>query len=145
MQNWYDFGMRALKSVLVMAGSLKRANPELPEDVVLIRAMRDSNLPKFLAPDVELFSNIIGDLFPKVRVPDQVRGKAAGGELDVLAALWPWFGWLSSPATATAALVYGAVSVASAMLVVTVVFVDNHVRIDLSGTVLLCDSTQSLL
>ncbi|KAF5825723.1 hydrolytic ATP binding site of dynein motor region D1-domain-containing protein, partial [Dunaliella salina] len=29
-------------------GSLKRSNPDLPEDVVLIRAMRDSNLPKFL-------------------------------------------------------------------------------------------------
>ncbi len=40
--------MRAVKSVLVMAGALKRANPELSEDVVLIRAMRDSNLPKFL-------------------------------------------------------------------------------------------------
>lgn len=71
-QDHYDFGMRALKSVLVMAGSLKRANPDLPEDIVLIRAMRDSNLPKFLLPDVQLFSNIIGDLFPGVQVPDQV-------------------------------------------------------------------------
>ncbi len=41
--------MRALKSVLVMAGSLKRANPDLSEDIVLIRAMRDSNIPKFLS------------------------------------------------------------------------------------------------
>ncbi len=41
--------MRAVKSVLVMAGTLKRANPDLDEDVVLIRAMRDSNIPKFLA------------------------------------------------------------------------------------------------
>jgi hypothetical protein len=47
-QDHYDFGMRAVKSVLVMAGSLKRSNPNLSEDVVLIRAMRDSNLPKFL-------------------------------------------------------------------------------------------------
>jgi hypothetical protein len=64
--------MRAVKSVLVMAGSLKRANPDLPEEVVLIRAMRDSNLPKFLTHDVELFVNIIGDLFPGVHVPSQV-------------------------------------------------------------------------
>jgi hypothetical protein len=41
--------MRALKSVLVMAGALKRANPDLAEDIVLIRAMRDSNIPKFLS------------------------------------------------------------------------------------------------
>lgn len=72
LQDHYDFGMRAVKSVLVMAGTLKRANPDLPEDVVLIRAMRDSNLPKFLVHDVELFCNIIGDLFPGVAVPDQV-------------------------------------------------------------------------
>jgi hypothetical protein len=66
--------MRAVKSVLVMAGGLKRANPELPEDVVLIRAMRDSNLPKFLTHDMELFCNIIADLFPGLDVPNQVGG-----------------------------------------------------------------------
>ncbi|KAJ9531588.1 hypothetical protein QJQ45_014947, partial [Haematococcus lacustris] len=75
LQDHYDFGMRAVKSVLVMAGSLKRANPELSEDVVLIRAMRDSNLPKFLVDDVELFQNIIRDLFPGVEVPDQDHGQ----------------------------------------------------------------------
>ena len=48
-------GMRALKSVLVMAGSLKRQNPDTLEDIVLIRALRDSNLPKFLKDDAVLF------------------------------------------------------------------------------------------
>ncbi|WIA13579.1 hypothetical protein OEZ85_007146 [Tetradesmus obliquus] len=74
-QDHYDFGMRAVKSVLVMAGGLKRANPELPEDVVLIRAMRDSNLPKFLTHDMELFCNIIADLFPGLDVPNQDYGE----------------------------------------------------------------------
>lgn len=54
-QDHYDFGMRAVKSVLVMAGALKRASPERNEDVVLICALRDSNLPKFLADDAILF------------------------------------------------------------------------------------------
>jgi dynein heavy chain len=36
-QHHYDFGMRALKAVLVMAGDLKRASPEHDEDVVLMR------------------------------------------------------------------------------------------------------------
>ena len=39
-----------------MAGQLKRENPTLREDVVLIRALRDSNLPKFLVDDARLFS-----------------------------------------------------------------------------------------
>ncbi len=47
--------MRAVKSVLVMAGSLKRSEPNLSEDVVLIRAMVKSNIPKFLKEDIPLF------------------------------------------------------------------------------------------
>lgn len=68
-QRHYDFGMRAVKTVLVMAGALKRANPDLTEDAVLIRAMRDSNVPKFLVDDLPLFHAIVGDLFPGVHVP----------------------------------------------------------------------------
>jgi len=47
-QDHYDFGMRAVKSVLVMAGKLRRKDDTVPEDILLIRAMRDSNVPKFL-------------------------------------------------------------------------------------------------
>lgn len=47
-QDHYDFGMRAVKSVLVMAGALKRANPHLREDIVLIRALRDSSIQYLL-------------------------------------------------------------------------------------------------
>jgi dynein heavy chain, axonemal len=47
--------MRAVKSVLNMAGLLKKKFGELPEDVLLIRAMRDSNVPKFLKDDLPLF------------------------------------------------------------------------------------------
>ncbi|XP_016084420.1 dynein heavy chain 6, axonemal [Sinocyclocheilus grahami] len=73
-QDHYDFGMRAVKSVLVMAGSLKRENPQLSEDVVLIRALRDSNLPKFLKDDAVLFSGILSDLFPGVTIPEHDYG-----------------------------------------------------------------------
>ncbi|KAG7222919.1 hypothetical protein INR49_015972, partial [Caranx melampygus] len=73
-QDHYDFGMRAVKSVLVMAGSLKRENPHLSEDVVLIRALRDSNLPKFLTDDAVLFGGILSDLFPGVCIPEHDYG-----------------------------------------------------------------------
>lgn len=35
LQDHYDWGLRAIKSVLVVAGSLKRGDPERPEDQVL--------------------------------------------------------------------------------------------------------------
>lgn len=74
-QDHYDFGMRAVKSVLVMAGSLKRENPEIVEDVTLIRALRDSNLPKFLTQDAILFKAILSDLFPGVEIPEHDYGQ----------------------------------------------------------------------
>ncbi|KAF5915052.1 hypothetical protein HPG69_003553, partial [Diceros bicornis minor] len=83
-QDHYDFGMRAVKSVLVMAGSLKRENPDLSEDVVLIRALRDSNLPKFLTDDALLFSGIISDLFPGVQIPEHDYGILQSTILDVM-------------------------------------------------------------
>ena len=66
--------MRAVKSVLVMAGSLKRENPDKREDVVLLRALRDSNLPKFLLDDTVLFQAILQDLFPGLEIPEHDYG-----------------------------------------------------------------------
>ena len=73
-QDHYDFGMRAVKSVLVMAGSLKRQNPDIHENITLIRALRDSNLPKFLKNDAMLFKAVLGDLFPSVEIPEHDYG-----------------------------------------------------------------------
>ena len=53
-QDHYDYGMRQVKSVLVMAGGQKRANPELTEAIALIRAMQEANVPRFLAEDLPL-------------------------------------------------------------------------------------------
>ncbi|XP_040982062.1 LOW QUALITY PROTEIN: dynein heavy chain 10, axonemal [Aquila chrysaetos chrysaetos] len=68
-QHHYDFGLRALKSVLVMAGELKRGSADLSEEVVLMRALRDMNLPKFVFEDVPLFLGLISDLFPGLDCP----------------------------------------------------------------------------
>lgn len=66
-QYHYDFQLRALKSVLVMAGQLKRAYSDMAEDIVLMRALRDMNMPKFVFDDVPLFFGLIQDLFPGLR------------------------------------------------------------------------------
>lgn len=74
-QDHYDFGMRAVKSLLVMAGSLKRAEPNLEEDSILIKAMKSSNIPKFLKADIPLFTSLIYDLFPTIKIPEPVVSK----------------------------------------------------------------------
>ena len=68
-QDHYDWGLRAIKSVLVVAGALKRGDPNRPEDQVLMRALRDFNIPKIVTDDLPIFMGLIGDLFPALDVP----------------------------------------------------------------------------
>lgn len=67
-QNHYDWGLRAIKSVLVVAGNLRRTDKERPEVEVLMRALRDFNVPKIVTDDMNVFMDLIGDLFPELNV-----------------------------------------------------------------------------
>ena len=66
----YDFGMRAVKSILNAAGRLKRLQPQDNEDVLVKKAIMDVNLPKFTAADTPLFIGILSDLFPGLVMPE---------------------------------------------------------------------------
>ncbi len=65
----YDWGLRAVKSVLRVAGMLKRGEPQLDESQILMRALRDFNTPKIPHHDTPIFLRLIADLFVGLDVP----------------------------------------------------------------------------
>ncbi|KAJ7171883.1 dynein heavy chain protein 1 [Mycena crocata] len=84
-QPHYDFGLRALKAVLASAGILKRerlqsvrADAEndddtvvglsdaISEQIILIQSVTETIVPKLVADDVPLLTNLLADVFPGV-------------------------------------------------------------------------------
>jgi len=63
-QYHYDYGMRTVKSVLITAAMLKRRMKNSSEDDIIMLSIKDVNLPKFVAQDIDIFKAILQDLFP---------------------------------------------------------------------------------
>src|SRR5262249_36319673 len=100
-QPHYDFGLRALKSVLVSAGNLKRerllqlqklamaasavSEEGLPEQEILVQSVRETVVPKLIAEDTPLLNSLLNDVFPGVpyrpmnleRLETEIRAECA--------------------------------------------------------------------
>ena len=73
-QDHYDYGLRNLKAVLNCAGALKRNDPTMNEESILMQALRDMNLPKFIKDGVRFFRLLLWDLFPSLELPVMEMG-----------------------------------------------------------------------
>ncbi|KAH5246879.1 dynein heavy chain [Parastagonospora nodorum] len=101
-QAHYDFGLRALKSVLVSSGGLKRARIAIQEESqtpdeavmepqIIIQSLRETMAPKLIRSDVEIMKTIQEDSFPGVeyipapldKLSEAIRKCAAESKLVV--------------------------------------------------------------
>ncbi|XP_030635110.1 dynein heavy chain 2, axonemal [Chanos chanos] len=74
-QDHYDFGLRALTSLLRYAGKKRRVRPDIADEEILLMSMKDMNIAKLTSVDLPLFNGIIQDLFPGVETPVIDYGK----------------------------------------------------------------------
>lgn len=97
-QSHYDFGLRALKSVLISAGNVKRDRIQkikegmqsrgetnideasiaenLPEQEILIQSVCETMVPKLVAEDIPLLFSLLSDVFPNVNYTRaEMKGK----------------------------------------------------------------------
>ena len=75
-QRHYDFGLRNILSVLRFAGTVLRENAgnNKTEEYLLASTLTQMNMSKFVMQDKQLFTELIGDIFPMVA--DQIKRQA---------------------------------------------------------------------
>jgi len=103
-QSHYDFGLRALKSVLVSSGGLKRAriasqgsvaDEAVMEPQIIVQSLRETMAPKLIRSDAEVMKEIEEESFPGVeyvpaplnKLQDAIR-KAAADSKYVVSDAW---------------------------------------------------------
>jgi dynein heavy chain 1, cytosolic len=93
-QSHYDFGLRALRSVLQSAGNLKRKEKAKLTDLsqinedwearILIKSMCDTLVPKLIAEDIPLLSSLLSGVFPGISIIKEREGELKNNLVKVV-------------------------------------------------------------
>lgn len=83
-QKHYDWGLRAIKSLLRQAGGLKRqpGNEEKTEQYIISKALFDFNKAKIVNEDLPIFNRLLDDLFKGVKDDPRNQETINTSELD---------------------------------------------------------------
>ncbi|OHS98393.1 Dynein heavy chain family protein [Tritrichomonas foetus] len=67
-QHHYDWGLRAMKSILERASIVKRINSDLEEPILLLNSVYECTAARLVSSDIPLFQGILKDVFPESAV-----------------------------------------------------------------------------
>lgn len=71
-QQHYDWGLRALKTVIGFCGTILKASPALKslteECTIAVQALELNTISKLTFDDSVLFKSLISDIFPEVKI-----------------------------------------------------------------------------
>ena len=66
----YDWGLRNILSVLRFSKEVRASNPQQNEKQLLMKVLKNMNLSKLVDDDEPLFKNLLGDVFPDVKIDE---------------------------------------------------------------------------
>lgn len=95
-QRHYDWSLRSVKIVLLAAGALMRRDPELEEEAIVMATLRDMNVSKIVAEDLDIFRTLLTSLFPGTDPPEAYDSDLDGSVNDAIVQrdLWPDSGFI---------------------------------------------------
>ncbi|XP_047204788.1 dynein axonemal heavy chain 1 isoform X4 [Girardinichthys multiradiatus] len=66
-QDQYNLGIRAVKTVISVAGNLRRDNPNMNEELICLQAIQEISMPQFSLDDLRHSRAVLTDLFGNIK------------------------------------------------------------------------------
>lgn len=81
-QNHYDFGLRALKALLIGLENYKSLLDKIREESIVIYALKEYNLGKLVYKDIRIFMQLVHDIFPTIEESPLLKQMSMSYEIE---------------------------------------------------------------